>query len=342
MKLTTGKNYTISAIRMLCTLAVVLLHIFQQYETFVPHLHIGTDWLNLGLVMFFSISAFLYAGRDISAPGKWLGKRFRELLVPSLLVGIFTLIVFFVTGHKDLSRIGVTLISCLGLQVWCKDSWLFVQLWFLSYILFCYITIPLVQKIPCKNCSDVKFWGILIGAVIAAQVMIFLLESILHITLLSVGMLLRFYLPYFLLRRYNIHDKQLKKTMCVLSAFGILAIFATCLCRYTGMIPLPDALKELVFIYTQTLVGTVCFYWLYQLLSYVQFSLSVLRISDTYSYPIYLTHCLFIGYSTSVIRAYNYTIFSVLLALLLTAVLSVGIQKLSQFLLRKHPQHTSV
>jgi peptidoglycan/LPS O-acetylase OafA/YrhL len=283
----------------------------------------------------------LYAGRNISGPGKWLCKRFRELLVPSLLVGIFTLVVFFATGHKDLSRIGVTLISCLGFQVWCKDSWLFVQLWFLSYILFCYITIPLVQKIPCKNCSNVKFWGVLIGAVIVAQVMIFLLESILHITLLSVGMLLRFYLPYFLLRRYNIHDKCLQKTMYVLSIFGILALVVTCLCRYTSLFPLPDALKELVFIYTQTLVGTICFYWLYQLLSHIQISLSVLKISDMYSYPIYLTHCLFIGYSTSVIRAYNYTIFSVLLALLLTAVSSITIQKLSQFLLRKRTQYTS-
>ncbi len=338
----TKTNYSISTIRMICTLSVVLLHIFQQYESIVPNLNIGTDWLNLGLVMFFSISAFLYAKREITAPGKWLWKRFRELLIPSLLVGIFTLIVFFATGHKDFSRISVTLLSCLGLQVWCADSWLFVQLWFLSYILFCYITIPFIQKIPCKNCSTVKFWSILIGCTIVAQVLVFLLESTLHITLLSSGMLFRFYLPYFLFRRYDIHDKELNKTMHILTGLGMLAIFTTCLLRYTSVTPLPSAFRELVFIYTQTLVGTVCFYWLYHLLSRIQPSRSILKLSDTYSYAIYLTHCLFIGYNTSIIRVCNYSVFSILLALLLTVVSSIGTQKLSDLLLKKISKNTTI
>lgn len=329
------RNHIISAIRMICTLSVVLLHIFQQYEPLVPNLRIGTDWLNLGLVMFFTISAFLYSEREITQTGKWLLKRFRDLLVPSLLVGLCTLVVFFLTGHRDYSRIGDTLISCLGLQVWSNDSWLFVQLWFLSYILFCYLTVPLIQKIRCRDCSNVKFWTILISFTIGTQVLVYLLESFLHITLLSVGMLLRFYLPYFLLRRYDIHSKPLRKTMYWLSGASCLAVAVTCVCRYTELAPLPDTVRELVFIYTQTLVGTVCFYWLYHGLSHIQIKQAILTLSDTYSYPVYLTHCLFIGYSTSVIRAFNYSVYSVLLVLLLTAVASFGIQKATRFLLRK-------
>lgn len=332
----------ISAIRMICTLSVVLLHIFQQYEPLVPNLRIGTDWLNLGLVMFFTISAFLYSEREITQTGKWLLKRFRDLLVPSLLVGLCTLVVFFLTGHRDYSRIGDTLLSCLGLQVWCRDSWLFVQLWFLSYILFCYLTVPWIQKIRCKDCSNLKFWGFLIGSTFGAQVLVFLLERFLNVTLLSVGMLLRFYLPYFLLRRYDIHSKQLQKTMFVLSGAAVLAMVATCLCRYTELVPLPDAIRELTFIYTQTLVGTVCFYWLYRGLSRIQIPGSILKLSDTYSYPVYLTHCLFIGYSTSVIRAFNHSAYGVLLALLLTAAASFGIQQATRLWIRKPTQSTNL
>ena len=331
----TERNHTISTIRMACTISIVLLHICQQYETVVPALRIVTDWLNLGLVMFFSISAFLYSGREITNASKWLYRRFRDLLVPSLLVGIATLTVFFLTGHRDYSRFGDTLISCLGLQVWCDDSWLFVQLWFLTYILFCYVTIPLVQKIPCKDCSTVKFWVILTGSVVAAQILVYLLEIILNIELLSVGMLLRFYLPYFLLRRYDIHSEQLKKTMYVLTGASALAIGITCFCRYTDLVGLPDAIGELVFIYTQSLTGTVCFYWLYRVLLRVRIPRFVLNLSDTYSYPVYLTHCLFVGYSTSVIRAFDYSAYSVLLALLLTAGSSIGVQKLTGFFLKK-------
>ncbi len=329
------RNHIISAIRMICTLSVVLLHIFQQYEPLVPNLRIGTDWLNLGLVMFFSISAFLYSEREITHAGKWLGKRFRDLIVPSLLVGIATLAVFFLTGHRDYGRIGDTLISCLGLQVWSSDSWLFVQLWFLSYILFCYLTVPWIQKIRCKDCSNVKFWAILIGSTVGAQVFVFLLERLLNITLLSVGMLLRFYLPYFLLRRYDIHSKPLRKTMYWLSGAAVLAISVTCLCRYTELVPLPDAIRELLFVYTQSLTGTVCFYWLYHGLSHIRIKQAILTLSDTYSYPVYLTHCLFIGYSSSVIRAFNHSAYGVLLALLLTSAASFCVQKAAGFFLRK-------
>ena len=58
-----SKDYTISAIRMLSTVMVVVLHISQQMEKVNSHLHFVTDWLNLGLVMFFCISGFLYSGR---------------------------------------------------------------------------------------------------------------------------------------------------------------------------------------------------------------------------------------------------------------------------------------
>lgn len=328
------RNYTISAIRMICTISIVVLHIFQQYETIMPAIRVVTDWLNLGLVMFFCISAFLYSQRDITNVPKWLCRRYRELIIPSLVVGIMTLMISFLSGHNDFYRIGEILLSCLGFQVWSNDSWLFVQLWFLTYILFCYVSIPLIQKIPCKDCSELKFWTLLIGLLVFAQIATYLLESILKIQLLSVGVLLRFYLPYFLLRRYDLNGKILRKVMCALSGIAIVAVFITCACRYTTLLPLPAPIKELAFIYTQTLSGCVCFYWIYHGLSGVRIPRTLLDISDRYSYEVYLTHCLFIGYSTSVIRAFNYAAVGVCLALLLTIVTSIGVQKLAHRILK--------
>lgn len=331
----TGKNYTISAIRMVCTISIVLLHIFQQYRSIFPIANIISDWLNLGLVMFFCISAFLYSRRDISQSINWLFRRFRDLIVPSFLVGAIVLVIYFCCGYRRYDRIWDVILSCLGFQVWVKNSWLFMQLWFLSYILFCYLTVPLIQRIQCNNCSNIRFWILLIGASAGLQIITYTIETILNIKLLSAGILLRFYLPYFIFKRYDLCGDSLRRIMRILSATSLVAVCVTCLCRYTNIVYLPESIKELMFIYTQTLTGIVVFYWLYHGVSCIRIPQSLLNISDTYSYAVYLTHCLFIGYSTSIIRACNYSAPGVLLALLLTAVASIGLQKLVQLLLRR-------
>ena len=63
------KDYVVSSIRMVATMLVVVLHIFQQMERTNPDIHVATDWLNLGLVLFFGISGFLYSGREIDSGG---------------------------------------------------------------------------------------------------------------------------------------------------------------------------------------------------------------------------------------------------------------------------------
>lgn len=328
-----NKNLIISAIRMLCTVSIVIIHILQQYTDATPALGIVTDWLNLALVMFFSISAFLYSSREIKKPFKWLSVRYLHLIIPSLLTGILTLVIFFLTGHTEYRRISDTLIACLGFEAWCDDSWLFIQLWFLSYILFCYVTVPLIQKIRCKECSETKFWLLLAGCTVIVQLATYLLEHTLHLELLSIGVLLRFYLPYFILRRYDIHSQKLKRIMLVLTAISVISIIVCCILRYTTLVPLPASIQELVFIYSQTLAGTVCFYWLYHGIKLLHIPHSILKISDKYSYPVYLTHCLFIGYSPSVIRAFHYSAFGIGLSLLLTVISSIIIQALSHLLL---------
>lgn len=63
------KDVSVSSIRLLATTMVVVLHISQQLERLNPQLHILTDWLNLGLVLFFCISGYLYSNRTISPMG---------------------------------------------------------------------------------------------------------------------------------------------------------------------------------------------------------------------------------------------------------------------------------
>ena len=326
------KNKRISSIRMFCTTAVVLLHITQQYETLFPSVRFITDWLNLGLVMFFCISAFLYARRTISNPPVWFIKRYQSLLIPSVLWGCF-LLILLITLTPSTTDIGSTILSCIGLEVWCQNPGLFQQLWFLTYILFCYLTVPLIQEIPCQTCRERTFWARLFMGTVIAQVLVFAAERILNIELLSVGVLLRFYLPYFVFRRYDPLGEPLLRIMKPASVLAFAIMIITCLCRYTDLIPLPASLRELIFIYTQTFSGFVLFFWLYRALATNPFPEKLLQISDIYSYEIYLTHCMFIGYSTSVIRAFDFHFIGVILALLLTGISSFILHAVSGSLL---------
>ena len=286
-----NKDVRISLIRMISTVMVVVLHIFQQLENTFGNLHYFTDWLNLGLVMFFCISGFLYSNREIKEIYKWLKHRYYEISLPAVVVSILTIIVFTFIGDISLKKVLAAIFSGLGGEAFLKDSWMFIQLWFLTYILVFYFTLPLIQKINCKCKSDVKFWIFFI---------LFLgLGQILFLTIdipLSFGVLIRAYIPYFLFKRYNIDSNKTTKIMICLSMLSVIAIIITIFVRYIYII---GSLSEIIFIYTQTLSGCVLFFWLYRFFDKVKNYNTLLKISDRYSYNIYLTHCLFIGYNTN-------------------------------------------
>ena len=151
-----NKDAKISAIRLICTLAIVVLHIFQQLESDVQNLNIATDWLNLGLVMFCCISAFLYSSRNIDNAWKWYKHRYFEIVLPAFTVGVITVLFFALTGNITISKMGAAILSSLGFQAFLNDSWMFIQLWFLTYLLIFYLTLPLLQKINCKCKSENK------------------------------------------------------------------------------------------------------------------------------------------------------------------------------------------
>ena len=327
------KDITISKIRFIATSMVVILHILQHLERLYYNLHYFTDWFNLGLVMFFAISGFLYSNRTIKNQmwGGWLAHRYKELAIPSVLVTLLTLIVYntFI-GNLPRETVFYSLLSGLGLEAFVPDGWMFIQLWFLTYILVCYITIPIIQIINVTRMSEFTFWSMIIVTTLVLQGLGTGVSLMWELPVLSWGVLFRFYLSYMLFKRYSIKSDKCRKCMVILSVFSIVLIGVVVYVRYIwspqGLL---GSVAELLFIYTQTLAGVVLFYWLYQLFSKIDMNEKMLKLSDKYSYTVYLTHCLFIGYSTSVIdRCPNYFI-GILVALVCTAVASVLAEKVS-------------
>lgn len=252
-----------------------------------------------------------------------MSHRYREIVVPSMITVLATLAVYSLCIEIPSGKIIVySLLSGLGLEAFVPNGWMFIQLWFLTYILICYLSVPFVQKIRVREMPELQFWGGLLLATAVFQGGAMLIKAVLPIPTLSWGVLLRFYLTYFVYRRYTDCNarKKVYRWMTALSA-ALLPII--CFARY---ILCPDgtlgAIAELLFVYTQTIVGTVLFYSLQVFFQKHPIHEELRKISDKYSYAVYLTHCLFIGYSTSVLFKFGNIAVGIVVAIFLTAIAS--------------------
>ncbi len=332
------RDYKISYIRATATVMVVLLHIIQYFSYTYPKISIISDWLNLGLVMFFVISAFLYSKRDIKKQDykKWISHRYAEIAVPATTAVIFALAYFYLLAKAGWDTVTIknvifSVFCGLGLEAIVPDPWKFMQYWFLTYILICYFTIPLIQKVNFKEYTNAQFWiGTSVISLFAQGAL-----SAIH-SPVRWGGLLRFYLAYAIFKRYDIKSPEMKKTMKILAVFEIPCILIVVILKYfMAAEGFWGRLAELIFIYTQTLVGISLFYVLYLLFGHIKEKKWIIKRTDRYSYYVYLTHCFFIGYNTSVIARFENRIIGTLAALILTAVASITVLFAAKPLLKR-------
>lgn len=86
------------------------------------------------------------------------------------------------------------------------------------------------------------------------------------------------------------------------------------------------SIGELIFIYEQTLLGTVVFYWLYLLFIKCK-KRKWLEITDRYSYMIYLTHYIFlVGTDTAIVNCFQNTKIGCVAALVITLIFTVVLE----------------
>lgn len=243
------RDYKISYIRAISTVMVVALHTANHLAKTAPC--IVADWLNLGLVMFFVMSAFLYSKRTIRNKDykAWLLHRYSEIVIPSFFAALLAIAYFYAlvyAGNGTVSKQNIlsSIICGLGFEAFAPAPWKFVEYWFLTYILICYVFLPLIQKIDFKKPKNFQFWiGILLMSVI--------MQGILSVSGIPIswGVMLRFYLAYAVFRRYDVQDIECRKTIIALSICVIPFIAAVCYIRYFLVLDGTLAMLAELFLY---------------------------------------------------------------------------------------------
>lgn len=155
--ITPFESNAIESLRFVAMSMIVACHIVLSY---------GSKYysvLNMGVQIFFVLSAFLYAQKRIDAPQKWLKKRILKLYPPFLLFVVFALPLLFAfrPEYFSLKKIVFYLLNCqyfLGKGQYDELD----HLWFLTTIFICYLVTPLLQWI-----SDSKYGrysSVMVGA----------------------------------------------------------------------------------------------------------------------------------------------------------------------------------
>lgn len=153
-----SESCCITTLRSLAMAMIVSCHIVLSYGSCYYAV------LNVGVQIFYVISAFLYAQKDIENPLSWLKKRFSKLYPPLFLFLICVFPILFAV-HPELFSFKKLLFYFLDCQYFLgKEQYKELDhLWFMTTIFICYGVTPLLQRFSKRGFLSVAAVAILMG-----------------------------------------------------------------------------------------------------------------------------------------------------------------------------------
>ena len=277
----TEKDYSISFVRSVAMLCIFLCHILQSYNNVLG------GWFDVGVQIFFFLSGYLYSNKIIINIKKFYIKNIFKLLNDYYIFFFIIVALLALKGNippiHDLVNALILKPSIPGTQ----------HLWFIRFILFCYLFIPLFQKI--LNFIETKNKKYRPIAIIFSLFLIELFFSnILHIT----G---AWFVCYFLGMLYPRIQKNKVANNCTIGLFIFLALLLSVLRIYVYYkLNLPYYSYRYIWCYQHVALGISIFFiakYLYSKFQNIVNLKPILLLSDKYSYDFYIVHySLIVGY----------------------------------------------
>ena len=262
---------------------IVICHMFSYYRSELAL------WFNVGVQVFFVISGFLYGAKDIISPIDYLKRNFRKVLIPYWLFLIIAVICYFFVSPNALNLSSIVrAFTCSGLI----DG--LGHLWFVGYILFCYLLTPYLYwfRLYLQNKSfykSIAYYAILF---VLIQICGFLFDSFFEPDKISC-----YVLGFFLADLFSRFNKvYIVSVKCILFISALVLNCGEICVKYFSNISFAGW-EDLVFRalcrYAHMFLGVAIFLLLYGKFHGCRYS-CLLRLSDRYSYSVYLVHQLFI------------------------------------------------
>ncbi len=313
------RNYSISAIRFISMLMIIACHILQGLQIK------WAFWVNVGVQLFFFVSGFLYGKKRIVDAKKFYVKRIKRVLFPYIIVlAISLLLEFFVLkNHYPITKI----VGCfMGFGAFVGNISILSHTWFVSYILLCYLLVPILQNI--FNCDKFKnnFFFLIFVTVLIQMFQKF------GVINAEASWLNNFVFGYFYSKCCNEKKQETIFNTFMFVMFFIIIPFAI-IYQEQIQVNLPSILNSnanTIINYGHVVLGSVLFIVFYKIMNSCHIGKNIiLDFSDKYSYYIYLVHQIFILNSFSVLFLTKSLFINILLILLFSILSAMTIKVIS-------------
>lgn len=275
-------------------------------------------WFNVGVQIFLCISGFLYGQKNIDNVIDFYNKRLRKILIPYYLVFISFGIIEYIFARDAFSIRNFV----MGL-IFCSRIKGTEHLWFIPTILMCYLITPFLQEYRNK-CVERKR----IIVIFAVLVVIIIPVIIQGFTTSSHPAWVCCYVIGYALSM-NEKGKYISENVLMVIT-GIIAIAGNTLQIYCDYIASIDFTGfGIIKNYNHVMLGVFIFLLLKVIFEKVDLTKvqKLLKLSDEYSFEVYLVHHLLILGPFSLLALTGYSLVNILIMLLGVCVLAFVLKK---------------
>ena len=285
------ESNAISVLRVLAMLSVVACHILQGLDN--PWAWI----LNVGVQIFLVMSGYLYGHKQIGDWKQWFVKRFQKLYIPYVLFVIVAVLAYwlFSDAKIGIGNVCAHLCNVQGIFGGVKEL---NHLWFMTAIALCYVVTPLLQLF--RKYGNIMLAVLLVIGILQYGFFRFQLFRFSWFYLYAVG--------YF----YALAGKRMKILFLTCSSVGLLYVLS--FISWEQVLDYHNWCNRLL----HDLLGFELFVTGIALFSLLPLKIkSLVALPDRLSFPVYITHHVFIMGSFSLLGAGNLFV-SIVLILFLT------------------------
>lgn len=271
------KDIKIQIIRIVAMFFILFCHFFNEIGN---KLAVLGQFFNVGVFIFFIISAYLYGKKNITNSLKWIKRRVVQICVPVYIWLIFVNVIYLIT-RTDVKYIN-NLFYVLNIQAFVNYSLQGLEhLWFISIILIIYLITIILNKLKNVKISLNNVYMILLFQIVS-YVFVSLYNENIGRYYLYINLYIDFY--WMSSRNIEIHNKYLiigSFVFAIVSRIGLRQIFDNTII-YSNFVVLP----------TQTIIAICIFSYLKGL------NLNIKRVElinwlDGLTYYIYIVHYIF-------------------------------------------------
>lgn len=327
----------VSSIRLIALAMIVACHIFQGENIVLAW------WFNVGVQIFLFMSGFIYGTKVIDNPGEYVKKRSQRILVPYYIL-LLAVTLFYAVFARNLLNLNGFLTNLLVLQGFGTGLAGIEHLWFISYILMCYLVTPVLQAVDISSPKNKKGNYIFKLLLILVGLQIINYAKVINFSIPNFS---AYILGYYFSRRHFYYDGYHQNKPDQSMRRSLTGIFTACILTTPLVIYLEYfynkslfsplyPYKDILFAWNHTLLGMSLFLAMYMIFERIYRDKTsrtvekVLHGSDKYSYSIYLTHQIFILGQFSLLNITPAKFINIILIILCAVISGMGLQKLNR------------